>query len=253
MYCEECNGNKSVRSALAFILFSIIFAFLCMCGHGLLDFLTAKKDSALETYVTGSAVVVIDAGHGGEDGGTTGVNGVFEKELNLKISDYLCQLFTGAGYNAIPTRTEDVLLYDKNSDYKGKKKILDAAARLKTATDSACDLFISIHMNSYPVQKYSGLQVYYSVNSPESRIFAQEIQKNAHAYLQPNNDREIKPAGKNIYLLDRLERPAVLVECGFLSNPEECNKLNDNVYQRQLALLIYFSSSAQLDNTANQS
>ena len=102
-------------------------------------------------------------------------------------------------------------------------------------------LFISIHMNAFPQSQYSGLQVYYSPNHPASQQLARDIQELTKSALQPENNRSIKAAGENIFLLDRLTCPAVLVECGFLSNGEECEALADENYQRQLALVIALS------------
>ena len=233
-----------------FLLFAVVFAFLCSCGHLLLDYLTGAE-ATVSASSGGSPVIVIDPGHGGEDGGTSSPDGILEKDLNLEISNLLCDLFSSAGCNVIPTRTEDILLYDRNADYKGKKKVMDLAARLNTANDSACDLFLSIHMNSFPQKKYSGLQVYYSSNNPESQKIAKNIQDSVRTYLQPNNDRETKAAGKNIFLLDRLQRPAILVECGFLSNPAECAMLSHDEYRRKLSLVIYFAASEYICGTFN--
>ena len=184
-------------------------------------------------------VLVIDAGHGGEDGGTIGVNGIYEKDLNLKIALLLDEWLRAEGFETVLTRSEDVLLYDKSSDYLGQKKVQDLATRRKIVEAHENAIFISIHMNAFPEAKYSGLQVYYSQNNTASQTLASEIQTLTHEILQPHNTRKIKAAGENIYLLDRLTCPAVLIECGFLSNPQECAKLSEEEYQKQLAFSIY--------------
>lgn len=183
--------------------------------------------------------VVIDPGHGGEDGGAVGADGQLEKEVNLDVALRLYDLLSANGITAVLTRSEDVLLYDRNADHAGRKKALDLAARRKIAEETENALFVSIHMNSYPDPRYSGLQVWYSPNNPASAPVAQTIQSLARELLQPDNRREVKAAGSNIYLLHRLNVPAVLVECGFLSNPEEARRLSTEEYRQSVAFLLF--------------
>ena len=182
--------------------------------------------------------IIIDAGHGGEDGGTVGVTGVLEKDINLKISFIIRDMLLASGYDVVMTRSEDVLLYDRNTDYKGRKKALDLAARVKIASAYENSIFVSIHMNSFPEKKYSGLQVYYSRNDPSSKEIADEIQSLVSRTLQVSNSRIPKLASSNIFVLDRITTPAVLVECGFLSNYEECLMLESDEYLKKLAFVI---------------
>ena len=203
--------------------------------------------TATEVQKNKTLTLIIDAGHGGEDGGTVGVNGEFEKDLNLKIAFALRDMALSAGYDTVMTRTEDILLYDKNTDYQGKKKALDLLARVKIAEKYEDAVFVSIHMNAFPENKYSGLQVYYSKNHPLSGEIAKDIQYSTRLNLQKENNRKTKPAGSNIYLLDRITLPCVLIECGFLSNPEECAKLSSDDYQQKLALSIFLSLSKYLE------
>ena len=183
--------------------------------------------------------IVIDAGHGGEDGGAIGVDGVLEKEINLAIARALYDSLTAKGINCVMTRTDDRLLYDRNADYEGRKKALDAKARLEIAEAQEDAIFISIHQNSYPVAKYSGFQIYYSKNHPESANLANTLELAVREHLQPDNNRASKEAGSNIYLLQKLTCPALLLECGFLSNPEECASLCRADYRTTLALCLY--------------
>lgn len=202
------------------------------------------KEVAANTIPEKDWVIVIDAGHGGEDGGTSNADGtILEKDLNLDIAEKLYTLLSANGIPCKLTRTTDELLYDKSADYQGRKKQLDLATRREIAESTENALFVSIHMNSYPASQYSGLQVWYSPNNEASKVIAETIQNNAKALLQPENNRQVKSAGSNIYLLDRLECPAVLVECGFLSNPEEAQKLNEESYREELAYLLFVSLS----------
>ena len=183
--------------------------------------------------------VALHGEHGGEDGGAVGKNGALEKELNLSISKKLHDLFRAAGYKVVMTRETDTLLYDKNADYKGRKKELDLAKRVEIASSYENAVFISIHMNSFPDSKYSGLQVYYSKNHQDSAEVAENIQSTVRDCIQKDNNRQTKPAGKNIFVLDRITIPAVLIECGFISNPDECHALSEEQYQKKLSLTIF--------------
>ncbi len=182
--------------------------------------------------------VVIDAGHGGEDGGASSAAGLVEKEVNLAIAFYLRDLFEAAGVPVVMTRVEDKLLYDRSVDYQGRKKVLDLAARHTVADAVPGGLLVSIHMNAFPQTQYSGMQVWYSVADARSQDIAGAIQAGSVA-LMPENNRKVKAAGSNIYLLDRATGPAVLVECGFLSNPAEAERFSDEAYRRAVAAVIF--------------
>ena len=194
--------------------------------------------------------VVIDAGHGGEDGGTSSAAGLVEKEVNLSVAFALRDMMEAAGIPVVMTRTEDKLLYDRNVDFQGRKKVLDLATRRIMAEQTAerCggnSLFISIHMNAFPQPQYSGMQVWYGTGDPRSAVIAEGIQSASRA-LMPENTRGIKEAGSNIYLLDRIGPPAVLVECGFLSNPDEAQRLSEEAYRRAVAAVIFCGLSPYL-------
>lgn len=197
--------------------------------------------SQTEPINTTYKTVIIDAGHGGEDGGASSASGLIEKDLNLEIAAMLCDMLKTQGVEVVMTRTDDRLLYDRNVDFEGRKKKLDLAARLEVAKTYEESIFISIHMNSFSDRRYSGLQVWYSPKCPESMVLAQKIQSNTRSKLQPNNKRTIKAADSKIFLLDNAVSPAVLVECGFLSNPEEAKLLENTQYKRELARILFES------------
>ncbi len=185
----------------------------------------------------GYRAVIIDAGHGGEDCGAIGNTGVYEKTLNLEISLQIGELLEKAGYTVIYTRTEDKMLYTPEENIKGIRKISDLKNRCKIAENNPEAIFVSIHMNSFGDARYSGLQVYYSDNNETSDILADKIQTSVKDGLQPENKRRIK-AGRDIYLLEHIAIPAVLVECGFLTNRTECEKLSEKEYQKELCFSI---------------
>ena len=240
------KNNRAVGFALSFMIFSLVLAII----GGVLMFISTSAQKSTDTpkapstedtpppKVSCKMSVVIDAGHGGEDGGTSGKNGVTEKELNLKLAFKLRDILEAKGAEVILTRDEDILLYDRNVDFKGRKKSLDLRARLDIAKNNPNSVFISLHMNSFPDEKYNGLQVWYSGNDSRSKILAENIQSSVKNALQPENNRVTKKAGSDIYLLNRATTPAVLVECGFLSNEEECEALCDEKYQTDLSSAI---------------
>ena len=226
---------------LHFLLLILLLSILCLLISLLAGrFLPASED--VETLPhTQTPTVILDAGHGGEDGGAVSASGIYEKTLNLAFATQLQQLLCANGIEVIMTRETDTLLYDRNVDFQGRKKALDLAARLKIAERIPNSIFVSIHMNAYPLTQYSGLQVWYSRNHIASAEIAQQIQDTVGQYLQPENDRRIKAATSSIYLLHRIKSPAVLVECGFLSNPEEARLLDSPAYQKKLSLLLFLS------------
>lgn len=242
--------QRAGRYALHFLLFCILFSaltvFFLWWGSALTHPLT---DSSEDTSAGRRPIIVIDAGHGGEDGGASGEDGTKEKDLNLLVAKSLSGILSAAGYDVRMTRRDDRLLYDLYgdlSDYTGHKKTYDLRNRLRFTKEAGADLLISIHMNKFPQSRYSGLQVYYSANTPESRAVAGIIRNYTKLYLQPDNEREIKAATSSIYLLHRCEIPSVMVECGFLSNEEELSRLKDDTYRRQLALVIACAAAESL-------
>jgi len=237
------NPKRFIPQYLLFcIIFVVLLIFLILSTLHFTDLLDDEVSIPMDEDSSQTLpVVVIDAGHGGEDGGAIGNNGVYEKDLNLQITRILNDLLNANGIPTVMTRTEDILLYDPNSDFQGQKKIQDLATRKRIAEQYEDVVFISIHMNAFPQAQYSGLQVYYSPNSSRSMELARDIQETTKALLLPENTRSIKPSGGNIYLLDRLQCPSVLIECGFLSNPQECERLCTEEYQQQMAFTICIS------------
>lgn len=188
-----------------------------------------------ETIVQkGDKKILIDAGHGGMDGGTSSKNGTLEKNINLRIAIKLKGILEKSGYEVIMTREDDTGLY-LNSGTIRAKYIEDLKNRCNLKKSSNCDMFISIHLNYFTQSKYYGAQVWYS-EFVDSAILAGIIQKNLRGDLDPANKRVQKPA-KNAYriLRENDNMPSVLVECGFLSNYEEEQNLKSDVYQEKIA------------------
>ncbi len=209
---------------------------------------TVSADTDIRKYTT----VIIDAGHGGEDGGASSKSGLVEKHVNLSIAEALRDMLKANGINVIMTRDEDKLLYDRNVDFQGRKKKLDHAARLCIMQNAENAVFISIHMNSFTDPKYSGLQVWYSQNDTASSVLADRIQTTNKSMLQPENTRKIKAATSSIFLLNEATCPAVLVECGFLSNPEEAAEFESEEHRQKVAFMLFCSICEFLDNENGQ-
>ncbi|MBR4296120.1 MAG: N-acetylmuramoyl-L-alanine amidase [Clostridia bacterium] len=245
---QSTKSHKSRRFTIYFTFFCIVLAIIgtILIFVSVFSFKSIEKaaDKTVDIiYKTDDIplTIIIDAGHGGEDGGTIGQNGVIEKDLNLDIAFKVRDMLCAAGMKTVMTRTEDILLYDRNEDFMGHKKSLDLKARLNIEKSIPNSVFVSIHMNAFPNSKYSGLQVWYSKNDAGSKALARLIQSNTETWLQKENSRKIKAADSSIFLLDRADDAAVLIECGFLSNSEECEKLSDENYRRQLAFIIFSS------------
>ena len=180
--------------------------------------------------------VILDAGHGGEDSGAIGINGVLEKDLNLSITQKLRDLLIFEGWKVILTRSDDRLLYDPEVSLSHKTQ--DLRTRLQYEVKYPDAVFVSIHMNKFPAESCKGLQVYYSPNHTSSGKLAERIQAAVKACLSPQNHRKCKKATTAIFLLNRIKIPAVLVECGFLANPEEAALLMNDSYQTKMAAVL---------------
>ena len=151
----------------------------------------------------------------------------------------LRDMLTERGINVVMTREDDRLLYDRNTNYKGRKKKLDLAARLAIADKTPDAIMVSIHMNSFTDPRYSGLQVWYSGNNSDSQALAELIRKENKEALQIDNERQTKLATSAINILYNAKCPAVLVECGFLSNPDEAALLSTREHQQNVAAVIF--------------
>lgn len=178
---------------------------------------------------------VIDPGHGGIDGGAVGTTGSLEKDINLSVSGILSDLMVIMGYTAVMTRNDDRLLGEEGS---GNRKLEDLRSRVDFVKDYENPLFVSIHMNKFPQEYCHGLTVYYSGNFEESELLALSVKESVINHLQPDNKRPMKKATSALYVLDRATVPAILIECGFLSNIEEEKKLLDDDYQKKLVMAI---------------
>ncbi len=184
-------------------------------------------------------IVIIDAGHGGFDGGAVANDGTVEKDINLSISLYLQEYLSVFNIKTVMIRDSDCSVEDDGLNTIRQKKSSDLHNRMKIMEETENAIFISIHQNKYHDEKYSGTQVFYSPKTKdESRVLAQAIQDCVVNTMQKDNKRQIKECGTTVFLMYNAVKPAVLVECGFLSNFEETNKLKTPEYQKKIAFCI---------------
>ncbi len=181
--------------------------------------------------------IIIDPGHGGMDGGAT-ANGLIEKDINLAISLNLKDLLSIQGFRVIMTREDDRSLHDDGLTQIARQKRSDMYHRLDVMKQNPKAIFISIHQNKFEQSSSRGAQIFYSQNLPDSQKLADSIQASFQTLLQPDNKREIKAAQNNLFLLYEAQIPAVMVECGFISNPEEAANLSSQEYQKQVAFAV---------------
>lgn len=196
--------------------------------------------------------VVIDSGHGGADGGCVGVNGCVEKDINLAIATDLQKLLELSGFNVVMTRTEDVSIHDEGVEGLRNQKVSDMENRLEIIQSHPDALFVSIHQNQFTDPQYFGAQMFYTTNNPANFKLAQTMQE-CFRELQPGNDREIKLIDNGLYLFKNTQQPALLIECGFLSNSNDAANLSDGDYQKKVAFTVFkgitsfFASSESAD------
>lgn len=223
-----------------------IAEYFVLCGDSRLCGSVLVWQNNGEAVMTGGAVkttmdkpvVVIDPGHGGVDGGCVSVDGTPEKGINLAVAESLRDGLKLLGYDVVCTRESDISIYDKGTEGLGEQKKSDMKNRLAIFSKYSEGISVSIHQNQFTDSRYSGAQMFYSKDNAEGEKLAGVMQKQFVSLLQPDNTRETKPVGDELYLLNNTKNPAVMIECGFLSNPEEAQKLENEDYQRQVAFTV---------------
>ena len=222
--------NKKRITIMVLVVFISVFVFI---------FATEEKDAVptVSLPVSGKTIVV-DAGHGKPDEGAQSSSGTTEAETNLKIALKLQNLLEQSGATVVLTRSDENAIYDLDTKTLRQKKISDIHNRVKIGNESSADIFVSIHLNKIPQQQYDGWQTFYNAQSEEGQKLAVSIQNNLNEAIQKENKRVAKTI-ENIYIIKHVEIPTTIVECGFLSNPEEEKLLLEDEYQNRLAWGIY--------------
>lgn len=196
--------------------------------------------------ITRNQTIIIDPGHGGIDGGAISCTGQPESQLNLSISLKLNDLLQLLGYQTRMTRMEDISIYERGESI-AQKKISDLKERVKIVNKTDNGLLLSIHQNAFSDLRYHGAQLFYA-GTDGSQELAQLLQENFISHLNPDSNRQAKKS-KGIYLMEHIEKTGVLIECGFLSNPEEEAKLRSEDYQKKICCVIASALSKYLSNT----
>lgn len=190
--------------------------------------------------------IVIDPGHGGEDGGAVSVSGFSESEFNLEIALRLQDLIQLLGYDTKMIRTKDVSVYTKGESL-AQKKVSDLKERVRITNENDGGILLSVHQNHFPDPQLCGAQVFYA-QTKGSEELAKQIQDLIACSVNPGNRRKIKKS-EGVYLMEHIQVPGVLIECGFLSNPQEERSLRDPEYQKKLSTVIAVAVSRFLSNT----
>ncbi|MGN0666806.1 MAG: N-acetylmuramoyl-L-alanine amidase [Huintestinicola sp.] len=220
---------------------AVFSALAVIASAGMIRYAADKINSTMYASsgaASDSQIIVLDCGHGGMDGGCSTADGVTEKGINLNIMLGVRDICRAYGYDVAVTRDRDISIYDKGVTGIRNQKVSDMKNRLELFNKYPDAVCLSIHQNTYTDSKYNGAQMFYSETNPESEQFASIIQSKFVSYLQPDNLRETKLCGKELYLCYYCNNPAVMAECGFLSNPEESAKLVDKGYQQKVAFTL---------------
>lgn len=223
---------------MALIYMAVVGVFLGITWAGSRTVTVMARREPVEREHT----IVIDAGHGGEDGGAVSCTGVMEKQINLEIALELNDLLHLLGHKTRMIRSDDRSVYTAG-DTIARRKVSDLKERVRMVEETEDAILVSIHQNLFPDARYSGAQVFYSA---EGQAMAEKLQSAFRQTINPASKREIKQA-KGVYLMEQIHCPGVLVECGFLSNPEEEAKLRTRDYQQHICIVIASTLANHLD------
>lgn len=220
------------------IYFSILLVLMFCVSYSCSLLQKDENTIAIVSLPVSNKTIVLDAGHGTPDEGAESSNGITEASINLNITRKVQTLLEQSGCNVILTRSDENGIYDLDSKTLREKKVSDIKNRVKIGNESSADAFVSIHLNKIPQSQYYGWQAFFKVNSVESEELAKSLQEELNTSIQRENKREaLKITGK--YIIEHVEIPIAIIECGFLSNPEEEQLLQQNDYQNRIAWGIY--------------
>lgn len=217
----------------------VVIIFLGIAHMGSNTVTTIQQQKAVHRNHT----IVIDAGHGGIDGGATSCTGVLESHMNLEIALRLEDIFHLLGYDTVMIRRTDESIYTQGNTIAAQK-VSDLKERVRIANETPNAILISLHQNTYSDSRYWGAQVFYSSNVT-SKAMAQSLQTNLVSILNPGSQRKPKSA-KGVYLMEHITCPGILIECGFLTNPEEEALLRNSVYQTKLCGVVAATVSSYI-------
>ena len=228
--------KKVVEMALIYV--TVVGFFLAAAWAGSRTVTVMAQKEPLDREHT----IVIDAGHGGEDGGAVSCTGMMEKQINLEIALELNDLFHLLGHKTRMVRTNDCSVHTAG-DTIARRKVSDLKERVRMVAETENAILVSIHQNLFPDARYSGAQVFYS---DEGQALAEKLQTAFRRTINPGSNREIKQS-KGVYLMEQIQCPGILVECGFLSNPGEERQLRSREYQQKICIIIASTVANHLD------
>ncbi len=237
----------TIKIRKTYVLFAAVLLFFLITG--IILFIKRPNEVILTSVLESSSpILIIDAGHGGADGGAVALDGSKESIINLQIAERIYAVSGFLGINSVMTRRSEELSYPSDRDSISKMKRWDQQRRLELINSMQSVVFISIHQNKYPDPMPSGPQVLYGKNEI-SKCLGEGCHELMNQILCPENRRLAMPASDDIYLLKNAQCPAILVECGFLSNKNDLKQLKDDDYQKKIAAVII---KAYLDYSENQ-
>lgn len=226
---------KTIKLNRRFFIVSAAIIFLLYGMYHLAFDIIERRAVESMSWALANKIVVIDPGHGGPDGGGTGQSGIQEKEITLSFAKNLAERFSQAGSAIILTRDKDKDLTSEGGSISSRKKE-DLRKRVEIANQNEADIYISIHTNCFG-SKWKGAQTFYYPENEDSKRLGESIQSEIRDIMK-NTDREALPLDSN-YVLKNLNMPAVIVEVGFLSNPEEEKMLLDTEYKKKMSYAVY--------------
>lgn len=234
--------SRPVGKSLVSILIGFVFCAIIWASPE-----STTTASALTTEID-RPVLIIDPGHGGEDGGAVSLDGTLESSINLDIGLLVRDLCHFVGIPTVMTRESQILEYPSSASTTAQRKRWDTKQRVDITQSTPNGILLSIHQNIYPTPVPRGAQVLYGTGE-RSICFGKKLHNNLVSSLDPSNRRVAVPAGKDIYIMSHAGCTAVLVECGFLSNPEESVLLNTNSYKLKIATVLTGSTMQFMEDT----
>ncbi len=220
---------RVLKRSILFLCVGIAFgiSLKMLCFEGVLDVFLNNRQFT----------VVCDAGHGAPDGGAVALDGTEEKDINLAITKKLCEVLEAKGINTITTRDGDSGIYDEDAATIREKKVSDMHKRVQIINNANADLFLSIHMNSFTDASANGIHIFYGKEDEKTKELAEEIQRSI-VDVTLAKPHSVKEVSKSLYLMKNAKIPSILIECGFMSNPQEAQLLQNEEYQAKIAWAI---------------
>ena len=234
---------KQNHKIINYLMVALLFVSMVLIAREAAEFVASQKAAGMNPNL-----VVIDAGHGADDGGKVGINGALEKDINLTVALRVKELLEAQGIDVVMTRENDEGLYPKSGD---NRKLRDMQKRVEMINKERPALTVSIHQNSYTDERVSGAQTFYMTGSEEGKLAAEILQEQMIATLEPKKERVAKENG-SYYLLKHVNGPIVIAECGFLSNAKEAELLCDKEYQEKMAWAIHLGIIRYLNSSPEQ-